>query len=395
MFIGSTTQGVSQPVFYDTHTPIFNNYPPGCLVTGAPGSGKTFLAMTIASLSAIIGKTTIVLDPKGDFLSLAEIQKDIGDVTFWDLSSRDKRGILDPFYLTDNKSDQLNLAINVIDMLVGGLSNDQLTEIAPIIKDVCEMENPSLQRVVDDLLMEADRPQARHLGVQLDLISKMKFAHLCFAPGNMKRKPLSLSGATTVITMVGMELTPHDGVLGKDSSNIERLSSVVFYLITDFIRRTMENDSSDKPKTLIIDEAWAVVGTKAGADVVKAAALLGRSKNFALVLISQNTSHMKHLDIDSTITTHFAFRTEQKEAHQIVKDMRLPQGERMEDRLQNLDTGECLMKDFNNKYSTVQISNYKKDWESAFKTNPLEKQKARKAREEEDRKKAMASEMRS
>lgn len=381
MYIGSTSQGVAQPVFYDSHTPIFNNKPPGALITGSPGSGKTFLAMTLAAISAIIGKTTIILDPKGDFLSLAEIKDDIGDITFWDLSSRDKMGILDPFSLSDDKMEQLDLATTVIDMLVGGLSNEQVTELSPVIKDVCEMENPTLQQVVNDLLMEGDRPIARNLGVQLDLISKLKFAHLCFAPPKSKRKTLKLSGGTTVITLVGMELTPNDGN-SSEGDRKQRLSTTVFYLITNFIRRTMEDESSDKPKTLIIDEAWAVLNTKPGADVVRAVALLGRSKNLALLLVSQNTSHMKHLDIDNTITTHFAFRTDHKEALQIVKDMRLPEGEGMENRLQNLDTGECLMKDFKDRYSTVQISNYKKDWELAFKTNPLDKQKARAAREE-------------
>ena len=60
MFIGETTGGVPQPVFFDTHTPIFNNKPPGILVTGSPGAGKTFFALTIASLSALLGKTTVV-----------------------------------------------------------------------------------------------------------------------------------------------------------------------------------------------------------------------------------------------------------------------------------------------------------------------------------------------
>ena len=67
MFVGETSQGTPQPVFFDAHTQIFNDRPPGCLITGEPGSGKSYLAMILATISAIVGKTTIVLDPKGDF----------------------------------------------------------------------------------------------------------------------------------------------------------------------------------------------------------------------------------------------------------------------------------------------------------------------------------------
>lgn len=382
MFIGTTTRGIEMPVFFDTHTPIFNNKPPGIVITGQPGSGKSFLAMTLTNICAIIGKTTIVLDPKGDFLGLQELKKDIGNFNSWDLSRRDKKGILDPFFMASTDNEKLELVLNVIELFIGGWTDHtQLTILSPIVKDVIQEPAPSLLRVRDKLL-KSDKPVARNLGAQLDIISKMKFAELCFAPGSRERTPVSFNQGLTVVTMVGLELTPENEKNSGTNvnSNKRRLAATIFYLLTDFIRRIMEDDTSNNPKCLIIDEAWAVLSTSAGSECVRSVALLGRSKNLAMILITQNDSHLKNLDIENTITTRFAFRTDQREAKDIVQGMNLPQGEGFEDVLIDLNNGECLMKDFENRYSTVQISDYKKDWIEAFKTNPLDKMKKRNKR---------------
>jgi len=65
-------------VFWDSHTPIINNFPPGALITGAPGSGKTNLGLTLAGINTILGKITVILDPKGDFIGVKGIEDQIG-----------------------------------------------------------------------------------------------------------------------------------------------------------------------------------------------------------------------------------------------------------------------------------------------------------------------------
>lgn len=381
MYIGETTGGIPQPVFWDSHTQIFNNQPPGTLVTGSPGSGKSFLAMTLTCIAAILGKTTIVLDPKGDFLSLYELRDQIGKINFWNLSDRRHKGVLDPFYLADNDSDRLDLVITVVDMFLGGLNANEKRVLAPVVKDVMKEKVPSLLRVVETLQMSPN-PEARNLGASLDLISKLQFAELCFASGNRNRGSMSIDSGLTVVTMVGMELSPDTA----NQNNKQRLASTIFFLVTDFIRRVMHKSSDKKPKVLVIDEAWAVLNTPAGASVVKEVALLGRSKSLALILVTQNASHLKNLDIENTIRTRFAFKTDTKEAESIVRSMNLPESEGFEHILIDLGQGECLMQDFTGRYSTVQISNYNKEWADAFETNPLEKAKKQKQKQQASRK---------
>lgn len=231
----------------------------------------------------------------------------------------------------------------------------------------------------------SEKPEARNIGAQLDLISKLPFASLCFAPGSRRQKEISIDEGVTVVTMAGLELSPDGGPQGGLTGNKARLSSAVFFLITDFIRRFMHDSADTKPKTVIIDEAWAVLASAEGSRVIKEIALLARSKNLSLVLITQNTSHLDKIDVDNTISTRFAFRTDKKEGETIVADMGLPNGEGFEAILTSLGQGECLMQDWQGRYSTVQISQYNQRWKEAFETNPMEKMRKKRERDAQEK----------
>lgn len=375
LFLGETTRGRSMPVFFDLHTPIINNSPPGCLITGSPGSGKTFLALNLAAMSTILGKTTVIIDPKSDFLNLLSLKEELGRFAVWNMAEG-RVGLLDPFYMSNDMAEKLSLVIDTISIFVGGLSAEQLTALAPLVKDIAAGPNPSLQKVVDDLRGRSDKPAARDLGTQLDLIRSMNFARLCFAPGNSKRAEVSLNRGLTVVSLAGLDL-PLPGQ--ENATRQNRLATGILFLLTDFLRRLMMNEEGFHPKTLIIDEAHAVVASDAGARTIKNIALLGRSKNMALVLITQNTSHLEKLEIENTISTRFAFQSTRGEAETIISDMELPLGEGFEEIIINLERGECLMKDFTKRFATVKVSSWNKKWVEAFQTNPLEKLRKAKA----------------
>lgn len=385
MFIGETIHGLPSPVFYDPHTAIFNNKPPATVITGSPGSGKTFLALTLATISAILGKTTIILDPKGDFLSLQSFSDEIGDISFWNLNDHRKRGLLDPFYMAEHKGEKLDLVLTVIEMFLGGLSPEERTVLSPVIKDTIDEPTPSLMKLTE-ALRSSEKVVARNLATNLDLIRQLPFAELCFAPGNSSRSSININQGLTVITMVGMDALTQPPSGNNDmgssaDSRKRRLQMTIFFLVTDFIRRVMIDDASAKPKTLIIDEAWAVLSNSAGANCIKSVALLGRSKKLALILVTQNNSHLQALDIENTISTRFAFGTKPKEAKAIAKDMMLPENEGYDNILTQLSNGECLIQDFQGRYAIMKVSSYKQDWKQAFETNPLKKLRAKKKQE--------------
>lgn len=384
MFIGQTSGGVPQPVFYNSHAATYNNKPGGTLITGSPGSGKTYLALTLSCLGSLLGQSTVILDPKGDFAALYHLQHQIGKVNLIHLGSVTQSrgappGIIDPFNMSDDPGEVESLVMSVIDLFCGGLTDPQLTALGPIVRDVQKMPNPSLQKVVDEL-RGSRKEVARDLGSKLGLISRQSAAKLCFSPGNKRVSNLSVDKGVTIFTLVGIELptSPEDARATVGG----RLVTGILFLVTDFIRRMMNNDASPRPKSVVVDEASFVLATRQGAEVVKSLALMGRSKHLSVVLITQSMAHLNHLDIANTITTRFAFNTDATEAKTIIKAMDLPENEDFETVLTQLDNGECLMKDWQGRVSKVAISSWRRDWSEAFNTNPYEKILKKKAAEQ-------------
>lgn len=388
LFLGETLGGKPSPVFFDPHTCILNNRPPTTVITGGPGSGKTYMLLNLVAQSAILGKACVFLDPKGDALGLQALSKDLGNLKFWNLAGRGQKGILDPFQMPiDHESQRLELIINTVEMFVGNITEDQRTRLGAIVEDVMREQVPSLLRVVEVMIMHRER-DVRNLGNRLSLISKMKFANLCFAPGRKGFKPLSLDSGVTIVTMPGLKLTvdSKDGMSGE-----ERISATIFFLLTSMINGMLYSSDVSMRKILVIDEAWAIAGNSAGSKVIKAVAKLGRSKNMAVILASQNQSDLMGEDIDTTISTRFAFATDYKEAANITKAMRLPTGQGFEQILTSLSPGECLMEestsdDGRSRYSTMKAVVISPRWDEAFRTNPEDVR----AREKKRRKQAAA-----
>ena len=388
MYIGTTSGTLPRPVFFDPHLAAFNNKPPVTIVTGTPGSGKTFFGLGCSGQSSILGKTTIILDPKGDFLQLLGIKDDIGDLSIWNLGKTKGRraGVLDPFYMSNDPGATLSLVLSVLDLFTGGLSESQMTALSPIVKDVIDLPVPSLMKVVDHL-RRSEREVARDLGTKLDVISRMPGAKLCFAPGGSARESVSIDRGTTIITLVGMDL-PADAEAAK-STNQGRLMTGLLFLITDFIYSVMHNSTSTNPKLVIIDEARSVVSSKHGADVIKNLALLGRSKGIGVIMMTQSMSHLSELDIENTVSSRFAFKTSRKEADEIAKAMNLPENYGYEERMMNLKNGECFYQDVSGRVGTIQISSWNNEWTEAFRTNPYELMVQRKR---EEKRKQLAQE---
>lgn len=375
-YIGYTTSGSPRPVFFGTHTPVHNNKPPGIVITGAPGSGKTNFLLTLAAHCTLAGMTGIAIDPKGDFASLKNISNDLGQFNLWNLASPNRVGFLDPFRLSESKSVRLNYALTVIDLFTGGLTDDERTRLFPILKDVNDTVAPSLTRVVEQLRGSIDK-NARNLGTKLEGIRDLPYSQVAFAPNSIAKKKATIGKGLTVILASGLNFpkTPEEAKMTQTG----RLASGILYLITQLIYDLLNKSDSRSPKVVFIDEAWAIAASEQGAQVIKSMALLGRSKNLAMVLATQNSSHLESIDIESTVTTWFAFNNTEKEGETMVRQMRLPKDHGFEGIFSSLPTGCCIMKDWYGQVAPVQIDNWNKEWSDAFDSNPLAQQKRKAA----------------
>ena len=377
LFIADTAAvGLEMPVIYDPHVPIYNKGLPVTTITGSPGHGKTMAGQIICAHAALLGKTVAAIDYKGDLLKLYSLKEELGvPIKLWNIADRKRAGMLDPFVMTSKPSEQLALALDLISLFLGGLDRTDRADLSPLIKDVAEGDSPSMMKVLQKLKSSA-KSSVQGIGEELDVIRQQSYAHICFNPSVKRRaqKESLVDGGLTIATLAGMDL-PQDADEAQRSVG-GRLASGILFLLTDYVRRLMFA-ASDRPKLFVIDEAWSVLSTDAGRQIVKEVSLLGRSKSLATVLITQRPDHITEAKIDNTIGCRFAFKGDKRDAKTLAEDMDLPEG--YEEMISTtLPKYYCLMQDWDGRFGVIKFSSWRPDWMEAFSTDPyalMEKKK--------------------
>jgi hypothetical protein len=368
-YLGRTTGRSQEIVYFDPLYAPRNNKPPGVAIVGAPGGGKTFTTLAIAYQTAMRGITTVLLDPKGDAKGLATIGG-LGDVRILELGAR-MAGLLDPFSLSDSRESGVLLAMETMRLLLGGeMTADRENAVVGSIRHVSMQPQANLRKVVDLLLaggVEAMNPTrsayteqqisiARSVGSLLEVISELPLANLCFSESRVDIK--LAKNRLSIITLAGLSLptaqTPMDRY-----TYAQRLSVTLLYLVTHYTRSLVTDPLYTGQKALIIDEAWAITQTQQGAQLVAEVARLGRSRNTALVLVSQNAKDLLAEDIRNCLTTMFVFRSEDPaEIAADIELLRISDNPDHRGAIATLPTGrysECIMRDVRGHVGTMRV----------------------------------------
>lgn len=384
-YLGRTTGRSQEIVYFDPLYAPRNNKPPGVAIVGAPGGGKTFTTLTIAYQTAMRGITTVLLDPKGDAKGLATIQA-LGDVRILELGVR-MAGLLDPFSLSDSRESGVLLSMETMRLLLGGeLTADRENAVVGSIRHVSMQPQPNLRKVVDLLLaggVEALNPIqspyseqqvsiAKAVGGLLEVISELPLANLCFSESSVDIK--LAKDRLTIITLAGLSL-PTSQTPSERYTYGQRLSLTLLYLVTHYTRSLVTDPLYIGQKALIIDEAWALTQTQQGAQLVAEVARLGRSRNTALVLVSQNAKDLLAEDVRNCLTTMFVFRSEDPaEIAADIELLRISDNPEHRGVIANLPTGarsECIMRDVRGHVGTMRVDmSYLPEAVAAFDSTP-------------------------
>lgn len=381
MPIGETATGLPTPVFFDPHYAIRINRPPVSLITGSPGSGKTVAALLLAAHAALLNKVTFILDPKGDFLALKLLEEagEIENIHVWSIFQNIEEGvvkesnigILDPTCLTDDVNENASLTLETIGALVKTLSPNQRNVLIPIIQDVTQSKNPSMNNIRMILARSRD-PEISTLSHELGLALNMPAGKLLVASSKFNNK-LKLDNGVVVASLMGLSL-PASNKKEKNYLEKERLSVAIMRLITHLALNIMKKIPKTTNKLLLIDEAWSVFNNVSGRALIDEVSLLGRSLNMAVILATQSPAHIQGVDggasLDNTISTRFAFRNTSDTDNQITaKAMSLPKDAGYENIFQSFSIGQCLMKDSQGQFAFVDIM-LPEGWLEIFDTTP-------------------------
>lgn len=370
-FIGYTS-GYASPVFFDFQAPNRNASKNVVVINGSPGGGKTFLSLMSVAMSTQQGGTTVVMDKKGDFIALKNIEHDIGPVNIWEFGEGMEDGFLSPFYRVP-KNEQKALILSVVEILVD-MTPEYSRKLNPILDDILNQSRSikSLDLLVRKLKSDQNE-DARNLGIELDAVSDMKNSRALFgAPSDQKElsMPIHPSEVTVIITR-DLDLPDHNGKEMKLTKS-ERLSNALFYLISDYVNRALHKMPVTVPKTFMIDEAWHILQIPQGDALLNGFARMGRSKNFSLVLATQDYELIKGKSIELSVGAHFSFfMSGNKFIDTIIDAMGLPTEQGWDGIISSLDVGECIFRDWHNppRYSKMKVFCPNAMWTEAFNTN--------------------------
>jgi len=369
-YLGYTLGRSQEPVFYSAHSAIAKNNPPGLVITGSPGGGKSFTAFTITYQMALQNIWTIYIDPKCDALPMANLTG-MENTNVFDLRAEGSDGMLDPFIISPEPSERISLAFETIGLLLGGInkiSAAQNVQLSQILKQVASEPNPTLNKVVDRLL-SSENEEAKGLGSTLDLIRDLQFARLCFS-NKAEAATLRPDKGLTIVTLLGLDL-PSSVTPPESYSNANRLAVAVMYLLASFTRQLMMNLNKSHPKAIVIDEAWAITSTPQGAKLIFEVARMGRSLNTGLVLVSQNAGDFLGEGVTNSITTKMAFRAKQpEEVTNILEFLNLEDHEGNRGLIRELGNGQCLIQDADGRTAIMQVDSWSSEMREAFDTNP-------------------------
>ena len=157
----------------------------------------------------------------------------------------------------------------------------------------------------------------------------------------------------------------------EDFSYEQRLSVALLYLVSQFARRLLNGMDRRVPKAIFLDEAWAITSTPEGAKLVPEVSRMGRSRNTALILVSQNAGDLLAEQVTNCISSVFAFRSSERvEVANVMALLGVEASAEHQAVLRGLGNGECLFRDLEGRAGRIAIDLISEEMQRWLDTNP-------------------------
>ena len=332
---------------------------PHTAITGATGNGKSFLTKLLFTYHSLLKAKVLYVDPKAEmrtqYLSVLadleekgeyeELQEYIRSIRFitLDMRKEENRGVLDPFSFLEDEGELTELATVLVASV---LDKDTYIKIKPYLLDSLDKviecrkagEKVGMLQVFDEL-EKSFKEEVSTAGYLLKRISKNSLLSLCFADGS--QEVLKTDDKTIIVEITGLDMP--EGTDKDEMTETQLRSLTVMYALTYFCAIFGEREK-DKETMLYLDEAWQIMSTPAGRQVVNRVKRTGRSFNNFLVLITQSVKDLKTSDDTTGFGTVFAF-PENTETEAILEHLRVENDDASRAWLENQTMGQCIYYD--------------------------------------------------
>lgn len=367
-FIGFTGN-LNKPVFFNPALgPLVNKSASGSF-TGTLGGGKSYTANLIGGyLVPLYGGKSLIVDPKGDRHKWKKYLKEFeGELEYVTLRDHEEDyGKLDPFGFLEVE-EAIRIAQGIItylaDIKIGQEAYDTLIDASEELKLV---QNPSMYKLISIFETMQNDENATKLARKCRSFMRSPFGRLIFHDGELST--IKTDKRITILQVDNLKL-PKKEKKKEDYDVVEMISVAIMNPIAAF---ALKFSLSEEFTLTILDEAWAVMTTQQGAELVDRLIRTGRSLYAAVYVISQNVRDL--MESKNNLGVKFIFRSEdQSEIEDILDFLNLEKTEENYEMIRNIQNGEPLMQDLDGNVGLVRIEAVFEHVDLALETTPKTK----------------------
>lgn len=293
-----------------------------------------------------------------------ELVKHIESFNFVTLDVRDKKnyGVLDPIVILE-PTDAIETAKSMIDYLGNGeWEMTQKTAISKAVKKIVNLrsqgEKVGFKHVIEEL-RKNDEKEIREAGEYLFEMIDGTILDLAFSDGSTKG--LNYDDRVTILEVADLTLPKEKST---KISEHEWNSIVLMFALGNFCKRFGEKNRHEETMEFF-DESWILTASLEGQKVIKSMRRVGRSQNNTLVLITQSVNDAKSDDDTTGFGTILAFY-EESEREQILEHVGLKVNDRNLKWIDNMSSGQCLLKDVFGNVNRISIHIFLESWLELF-----------------------------
>lgn len=360
MLVGTSLDGLyPRPVFLDpAHGPRDLNRSGSLAAIGELGSGKSFLAKTLAYNTVAMGGQVVAIDrtERAEYSRLAEVVAGAAQVVE---VSAEAEVCLDPFQVFDNDELRLRYGVGFITLLTatppGSSAGAHCYRAAQrtLEQAASTGQAPRLADVIGEL--EAADGPGREVADKLRALSAISYGRLVFGdPG-----PAVNLDADYVCFHIPSLRLPQRNTTRDDQLPEELLGQAILYLVAAVSRRVLFRQS-DRFAALLLDEAHALTASAQGQALVMELIRDGRKHFGAVWAFSQLATDFigdaAGEESDSLLGYRVVFRQAPNTASAALTFLGSDGRDDNVETVTSLGTGECLMRDPNGRLGLVRVA---------------------------------------
>jgi hypothetical protein len=362
-YLGYTPRGTRLPVRFDPTQAPREDRASAVLMIGTLGAGKTVTAQTVAYAAERRGSLVVDFDPKPDhgWENVPELKDRLQVLELSGEASQ--QGQLDPLAVGLPEFREELACSYILDLLPGPAGAWENAVSLAVKETVRDSQNGLLH--VTERLLASDRPGARDAGEALEVLRDFGLARLGFGDGTTTS--IQATKPVTTIRMPGLSL-PEPGAPRDSYTRAERVSVATLSLVAAHALRLISHDRS-RHKVVQLGEAWFLLDSPQGRQMVKRLVRLGRALNTTVLLDTQRIADLG--DLADLIGVVLVFGQDSDEsARAALRFIGLDPVRELVGLVREYRAGRCLMRDLHGRIGEVQVDLVYPHLLHAFATTP-------------------------